>query len=309
MYIAKSCPCCGSESHKTFRSIAAPFIVNYVLGGRDIKVNLLDCDVCHFRWFDQRFEPTDMARLYEGYRGAEYAKIRHNYEPWYSKDVNDAIGGSEEIRDRAETMTGFLRGGADVSDVDAVLDYGGDRGQFIPPGLGRRHYVYEVSGVDAVQGVGVVGSEKELIPGGYDLVMLCHVLEHLPDPSGQLELIRPLLSRDKGLLYVEVPHERYDMRFVGSGGVYGGYLAALKKVPFALRAADFYSTGFRVKLGKVPPLGFLKMHEHINFFSIDSLTAALERSGYEVLKIAILKANGPSGLNQVLHALARPKPN
>lgn len=307
MYLAKACPCCGGESSKIYRGVAAPFIVHHVLGGKDVKVNLRSCNACGFRWFDQRFEPAEMAKLYVGYRGEAYANARHKYEPWYSRTVNDAIGGESEIRERAEIMMGFLRGVVDAGGVETVLDYGGDKGQFIPAGLGRKRYVYEVSGVDAVDGVNFVGDEKALVPAGYDMVMLCHVLEHLPDPHERLAAIEPLLKPGAGLLYVEVPYERFGLRFVGEGDIYGAYLGALKAVPFAMMAADFYSTGFRVKFGSVPPLGFVKMHEHINFFSEESLSAVLDRSGYQVLKCEVLNRPGPTGIDHVLHALARVK--
>ena len=40
---------------------------------------------------------------------------------------------------------------------------------------------------------------------------------------------------------------------------------------------DLYSTAFRVKLGFLPPLGFAPMREHVNFFTLESISKLGER--------------------------------
>ena len=121
MYLANACPCCGSESHKVYAAVVAPFIADYVLGGRDAKVNLLACLACDFRWFDQRFEPAEMAKLYVGYRGQQYLSARQKHEPWYSTKVNDSHGSEEEISDRTGTTIDFMAGVTDLAQIESIL--------------------------------------------------------------------------------------------------------------------------------------------------------------------------------------------
>lgn len=42
-------------------------------------------------------------------------------------------------------------------------------------------------------------------PGGFDLIVIRHVLEHLPEPVSALKLLRPLLA-PSGAVYIEVPN-------------------------------------------------------------------------------------------------------
>lgn len=83
----------------------------------------------------------------------------------------------------------------------------GHRGQFIPDGFGNK-YVFDISGVQPLDGVIGITKESDLDCLRFDLVTLAHVLEHLPDPRSALVKMHQRLS-SKGLLFVEVPCERY----------------------------------------------------------------------------------------------------
>tara|TARA_B100000315_G_C14585561_1_gene592792 strand:- start:217 stop:1218 length:1002 start_codon:yes stop_codon:yes gene_type:complete len=54
-------------------------------------------------------------------------------------------------------------------------------------------------------GVRMIKGGLEKIEGKYDLILLCHVLEHFLDPIGKLKKIKEHLSED-GLLYISVPN-------------------------------------------------------------------------------------------------------
>jgi hypothetical protein len=71
--------------------------------------------------------------------------------------------------------------------------------------------------------------------------------------------------------------------FAGRGRLYRSYLNALLHIPAALIAVDFYSAAARIRLDHIPPLGLIKCHEHLNFFNNKSMTALLERTGFEVV--------------------------
>jgi hypothetical protein len=54
-------------------------------------------------------------------------------------------------------------------------------------------------------------------------------------------------------------------------------------------------------------LGFVKLHEHINFFDAQSLRALLARCGFDVLTTETRHIRTEVGLDTVLVALARPR--
>jgi SAM-dependent methyltransferase len=121
-----------------------------------------------------------------------------------------------------------------------------------------------------------------LVGRTFDLVLLCEVLEHLSDPSGTLVGVAAHV-RPGGLLYVTVPNREFPLGDIPAGGWYPAYLQLILRNRWTTLAADFWSTGVRAKLGRVPPLGFVKMHEHINFFDPASLSVMLRRAQLDVL--------------------------
>jgi hypothetical protein len=121
-------------------------------------------------------------------------------------------------------------------------------------------------------------------------------------------MVRRLTSENDGLIYVEVPLERPWMGFVGRGAATEAYLDLLRTNDLFLRLVDFYSSAFRIKAGFLPPLGFSKLHEHINFFSAESLPLAVERSGFTVLNLAPVSAMGRGQPNDSIACLGRAQP-
>lgn len=243
----------------------------------------MECERCSFRFFDVRLTPEEVDRLYSGYRGDGYFAARHREEPWYSRKVNDGIGQDPaEIIARNRALESFLGEHVDATRIDKVLDYGGDRGQFIPASIGRQKYVFELSDAVPAEGVTRLAKESDIAPGAFDLVMLCGVLEHCSDPAEILRTLRKF-GATGSLLYIGVPYERYDVRFAGGGATYARYLDALLGVPPLLKLVDFYSAAARIRWDFIPPLGLVKCHEHLNFFNAQSITALLKRTGFSVL--------------------------
>lgn len=306
-YVSWRCPGCGSDRSSSWPAVISPFVASYALDSKPNPTRLCECEACGLRFFEDRLTEAEAGRLYSGYRGDAYFEARHRHEPWYSRKINDAIGGSDEvIRVRCEMVERFIKANlpADAGITD-VLDFGGDRGQLIPQSLGDNRFVYEISGVTPVSGVTCIASAEDLAGRAFDLVLVSHVLEHCSEPRAILDEVRPLL-RDQGVLYVELPYERAQLRWLGKKGIYRGYLDALRRVPLALRAMDLYSTAFRLRFNVVPPLGFVKMHEHINFFDERSLRAMLEACGLEPMVVATEAiVTKSTGTTPVLCALAR----
>jgi len=279
------CPCCNGTDLDVLPAAIAPFIIDYVVHDpAHTLCGFCVCRACAFRFFDARFEPAEIARLYEDYRGDAYFQARHRHEFWYRRTTNDQVGsGPALVALRKRIMASLLVRVIDTNKVESILDYGGDRGQFLPDALGRSRWVYEVSGVLPVPGVRSIASEADLGGRYFDVVALSNVLEHAPDVLDMLLRVRALTTPGTGVVYLEVPDEHFDLRFASRGRAYRRTLGFLARNPSAFRWVDLYSALFRIKLRVIPPFGVLRAHEHINFFSEPSLRRLLARGGLTVL--------------------------
>jgi SAM-dependent methyltransferase len=298
MYRIDICQCCGSRDLDAYPAGVAPFITDYVLRGVHESSQLLVCRACSFRFYETRYTHEEAARLYGGYREAPYFEVRHRHEPWYTRAFNDSLGGLggvEARRAEVEAWLDALRPGAET-----VLDYGGDRGQFLPVREGLERCVYDISRVKPEAGVVAFGSEAELGERTFDAVLVSQLLEHVSEVGRVLDHIRRLCAPGAALV-VEVPAEHFDLRFVGRTPRYQRWIASILGTPGLATLTDLYSTVFRVKFGVIPPLGFARMHEHINYFDGASLRAALRVRGFEV--VSVERTTTSSGLVWV--ALAR----
>jgi SAM-dependent methyltransferase len=287
--------------------LVAPFIAAFVLEGPVQPCRLLECGSCRLRFFSERFTTDELHKLYAEYRGDRYYRIRHRHEPWYTETYNRWIGhDAQRTAARKDSLRAFLHKSGVFGPFEAILDYGGDAGQLIPQELTQHGYVFDLSGVAPVPGVDGIANTRDLRPQAYDLILMSHVLEHVPDPVDLLRHARGLV-RESGFLYVEVPLERPWMGFVGRGFAMRLYLDLLRRNSVLLRWVDFYSSAFRVKAGTLPPFGFPKLHEHINCFSVESLSAAVDRSGFDVLRIAPTSTAGPDQTADSIACVARAK--
>ncbi|WP_421910136.1 class I SAM-dependent methyltransferase [Methanolacinia petrolearia] len=185
-----------------------------------------------------------------------------------------------------------------------ILDYGGDRGQFIPDDISDERYVYEVSVVTPVPGVTLVDDIDSVGNDTFDVVILSMVLEHVSDPHVILNKIHEILAPD-GYLVLEVPYEpfKYKNWF---GNKTENYLNKLANSPeFISKAIDLYSTLFRIKFRYIPPLGFVKLHEHINFFSESSLHSLFQLNNFSVISIERHYQDTKSFINDSLLCLVK----
>lgn len=305
MYIASACPCCQSTEFSEKAAILAPFLAHYAVRKPPFPCKLLECRICSFRFFDVRLEPVEVERLYSGYRGERYFAERHRWEFWYSRKLNEGIGGDpEEISHRVAALERIVQPHVDLDAIGTVLDYGGDRGQFIPQSLGREKFVYELSDAVPEPGVTRIGSESELKGMKFDFIMVLGVLEHCSEPATILEQLRSCMNPG-AILCVGVPYERYGIGFAGKGSLYHAYLKALLSVPKLLIAVDFYSAAARIRLNHIPPLGIIKCHEHLNFFDQKSMQALLERIGFQVVDSRIEDIAKYPARSEQLYVLAR----
>jgi SAM-dependent methyltransferase len=176
-----------------------------------------------------------------------------------------------------------LLGRGDIPDrISCAVDVGGDEGQFFPDIETDRRIVVDVSNRQLLPGVERMASLDELGAGRADLVILAHVLEHLPSPPETLAEIRNALS-DQGLLYVEVPHDAFHTSAGQAGERYRRYLAFLSRHRWLFVPVDFCSGLYRQFRSRIPIWGIVKQSEHINYFSGGALQRLLEAAGFRVV--------------------------
>lgn len=303
MRIDHDCPICLSRTEPVRTAVLAPFVVELL--GYDpvlsIAPTLDHCPACEHRFSSIRYHDKEAADLYRDYRGQKYFEVRHKHEPWYTKAINDGIGSDPvEQQSRRDALEALLRRFKVWNRIDTVLDWGGDRGQFIPHGFWH-NVVFDISGVEPERHVERIGSESQLAGRTFELVMLCHVLEHVDRPLPLLKKVRDVTADEGGFVYVEVPLERPRIWC----GESAKYLDWLQRHPRLFRLVDFVSTACRVKLGFVPPLGFLKVGEHINFFSVTSLCRLMLEAKLEPITIEVSEVASSSGISKVISCLAR----
>jgi len=278
MRIASACICCESTALESSPAILMPFVAHRVFGWTPVEItpdwglrtvptglayplcNSVECQACGALFLDIRFDEAEMGALYGGYRGPEYAAERERFEPGYlahNAEILVRSGGTEE-------QEAFLA--RHVPERPRVLDWGGDSGAHTPfRGKAAALHVFDVSGQPVVDGARAVG-RSEIEAGAYDLVVLSHVLEHMPVPGDLLTDIRAALA-PQTVLYVEVPHEPLVAEARGERG-----LAARKK----------------------------HWHEHVNFFTEAGLRALLHRAGLAIVDFEVRSRRSHASFNEVL---------
>ena len=261
MEIARRCIYCDHDAPESSPALLMPFVAHRALGYapveitsdwglRDVPVgqcqarcNTLHCPRCGGLFMDLRFGEPEMAALYADYRGPAYTALRERYEPGY-KRRNEMLSQLSYTAAVENLLEGKLPA------RPRILDWGGDDGRNTPfRTTARRCDIVEISGKETLPGTHAL-TPAAALAGNYDLVVLSHVLEHLPAPFSLLEEIAPLLRRG-ARLYVEVPYERLmnELADISSG---------------TLWHSKYH------------------WHEHINFFSKAALKALVARAGLVV---------------------------
>jgi SAM-dependent methyltransferase len=292
---ADRCVSCGSGDLVRYRATVAPFLAARVESLAGQKAELARCRACGLAFFNPRLGDAELAAVYRGYRGEAYQRERQRHEPSYTPELNATIGkGEAEVASRNANLRETLARHARLGSIASVLDYGGDRGQFIPPELGAaRRVVYEISGVEAGGGAIAVSDWEAAARERYDLVLCNHVLEHLAHPARVVEkLVR--VAHPGGWLYFEVPAESPFEREGAASWKRRVFLAGMRS-PVVARL-------LLASTGRAP----FAMHEHVNLFAVGSLRALLERGGLTVVEIGEREIECGWTRARVVSALARP---
>jgi hypothetical protein len=258
--------------------------------------NLLRCKDCGLVYFSASFSDEELTRMYSGYRNSEYQRRRARYEPWYTKKINAAIGHSEDVltlrRQHLEKvlLDASSNHPAKFSSPTRVLDVGGDEGQFIPKIESiTQKAVLEVSGVRPVDGAQILTNWNEVDDFSPDMIMMCHILEHVETARENIKQASRVL-KPGSLLYIEIPLDRpVNIGRVFSAAAYRKYTKLLCKFPLLFVIADLLSLVSRKFLGR-PVLGaVIKQNEHINFFDGSTISCVVETLGFKLIYESVYK--------------------
>lgn len=285
MYHQEDCPCCGNHDKVRYWSIIAPFIKDYVKPSSNQGIaSLYQCKSCTHRYFRERYDDKEMARLYSGYRGNSYLSVRRKSEPWYTSKINDINHETSIIRQRKNGIISFLTPFLNNNRSNIVIaDVGGDAGQFIPLEMASHAFVVETSAEPPVPGVTRTQTITE-IQHSIDLVICAHVLEHIASPTSFMsDIVSSANLSENCLFYIEVPLETYYISPLLQNSLYRQYIQLVLAMRQFTIMVDFLSVLVRGYAGVILPPFIIKLHEHLNFFTKLSLMSLARSSGLEVL--------------------------
>lgn len=276
---AAGCLCCGSRRLRREAQLVSGFLAARAWGGQPELTQLACCEDCGLRFFERGLDDAEVARYYQGYRDAGYQSDRQSWEPFYTARQHAATLAWSDAPARLDNLRHSLARAKAPTRYASVLDHGGGHGHMLAAIDADRKAVFDPSSSPAVPGVEAYSRENEL-PGGWKLLLCCQVLEHISFPALYLRRIHGLLA-DDGWLYVEVPNEQW-RDAPGGEGMRRAVLRLLLRCRPLLIAADGVCTACRIKFGRLPPLGFIAMREHLNYFTTESLAAVLAGNGFQV---------------------------
>jgi hypothetical protein len=215
--IVFNCVFCGSKDLTKKIGAFAPYVSHKIfdypigqvsMGGvavfPSIFTNSIRCQCCGFIFSQLRPDNDEVARLYGDYRRPSYAQVRDLFEPGYAA-IHDQIGNSQqEMESRQAAMADFLQD-VPFGSLKSVLDYGGDRGQHIPPAFSHcDKHVFDISKIAVVNGVNIVNSLQML--DKVDFIMSLNVFEHLSYPMDVMTELRSVCHKDT-YVFIDIPLE------------------------------------------------------------------------------------------------------
>lgn len=275
----KGCLCCGDSRLQAEGTVVSSFLAKRAWDGKPELTSVMFCNRCGFRFYDRGLSESEGNRYYQGYRDQSYFKDRNRHEPFYTKRAYQGDTAWMASSGRRLALARALEQAGAPKTFRAALDYGGGTGQMLLDVDAGKRAVFDVSGGRTEDGVEWIGSQEKL-GSDWDLVLSCQVLEHLSDPFSSVEFIAGIMSKG-GWFYAEVPDQHWSNP-ARNGAVRQAWLSWIVDKPLILVAADTISTAFRIKCGFLPPLGFIPMREHLNYYTEKALNALLQRAGLAV---------------------------
>jgi len=199
-----TCPICGSAA--------------FTLGGAAIdqlvtqqSFGLVDCSKCGFRLTSPRPGDDEIGMYYcsEEYH-SHNSKQRSTVGAVYRVLRRFAISAKSSLIRRLRPLGPVLDLGCGTGELLAELNQHGLQVVGVEPSEAARAFAVNTHGLRVFPGLGSVPRETR-----FGLIMLWHVLEHIPDPSLTLSQINKLLA-DGGSLLIAVPNRgSFDCEYYG----------------------------------------------------------------------------------------------
>jgi hypothetical protein len=286
MIEVSNCVVCEGPIRRIKRALVAPFLATRIWNRKPFRVDLVRCDSCGFMFYNPRLNGSDLQRLYLDYRSNEYQRSRHASEIWYTKKFNYDLASPESYEGRRATLAQTLKPHIGGQKIERILDYGGDRGDLVA-GLfdGAQAFVYDISGVSPAAGVTTVSDPAACKA---DLIVNSNVLEHVGFPR---ELVREICAASPagGLVYLEVPCELP----VGAKRI----VRRLAQVGIMAVTRPWLSASV------LRPASLYMMHEHINYFTPQTLVTLMRSCGGDVVASGSYPSSSRSGSAMVAWCL------
>ncbi len=218
MKIANSCICCGQNRLLKNPAVLMPFLAYRTFGWEPFEITesmgfqdlqngtvyplcqSLGCEDCGALFLDIRFDDEEMANLYTGYRSSQYVTDRSRFESGYGKTNDFYKKRSSHITEVEQFIEEH------IGVPGTILDIGGDDG-INTPFLGRTSKVMVDDLSDKALIPGVSRFDRQTTsPGTVDLFISSSVIEHVPYPAEHLSSVKRMMSSD-AFFYLEVPYE------------------------------------------------------------------------------------------------------
>ena len=259
------CVVCDGEIRELRQALVSPFLARRIWNRPPFSVALAECQACGFIFYNPRLDDEEAMRLYSGYRSPEYQQMRYASEPWYTVKFNAELASPKSYDRRRKILEPILRRNIGDRPIKRVLDYGGDRGDLVV-GLvkGAQAFVYDISGIPAADGVTPTANPAECKP---DLIINSNVLEHVGFPHHHLEEIVKIAPAGC-LIFLEVPCETP----FGSGRI-AKRIAQVGVMALTRPSLARYM---------IAPASLYMMHEHINYYTEQSLATLMRSAGCSV---------------------------
>lgn len=233
---------CRSDDHAEYRDNTDDFrnslMFRLILKTQeDVEISYDVCRTCGLVFSNPRCTDEDMAIKYR-----EIIK--------YDTSANvETQATFDTSRVRSRKCERLLRRFTDLAGR-RILDVGGATGKLLYSFVKNNDcYVLDFEKRRLIEGVSYLGrSIHELDGNPFDVMFMCHVVEHMVDPTRDIMAAREHL-RDRGLLYVEVP---FELRRNYQG--FGNYITHINVFSAGSLEWLMARCGFRVRLVRTGPL-------------------------------------------------------
>jgi len=267
--VAMQCICCGSQHVSTSPAVLMPFIAHRVFNWKPVEID----DSWGLKSIKNGFAYSICNSLFCNECGLLFLDIRFSdtemsnlYQDYRGKSYTELRAfyepGYENRNLYLESQTDYIAEveafiSPFISNSISILDWGGDTGKNTPF-KDKSHVfdVFDLSNKPMIDGAEAV-SKEVAFSKTYDLVICSNVLEHVPYPAEILHDIKNTMSKTS-ILYLEVPFEDLMKNFPND---------CLDKKRH--------------------------WHEHINFYSKNSLVSLVNNCGFELIKMQELTITTP----------------